>query len=121
MEIRIAGDSVLHGTAQGILLLVVRGTDDILRIVKWPAVLVPGLKRNIFSSSTAAKIGVKMIIEKNGSSLDLGPFSVQLTRLVNMDPLDLRIVKGNRRTESTLCAISGKSFRRDSVLQSSPL
>ena len=42
MEIRAAGGNVLLGTAQDILLVVVRGTDDILRKVKLPIVLVPG-------------------------------------------------------------------------------
>ena len=46
MEIRVARDNVLHSTTQGILLVVVRGTDDVLRKVKLLIVLVPGLKRN---------------------------------------------------------------------------
>ena len=33
MEIRVAGDNVLRGTAQGIISVVVRGTDDVLRTV----------------------------------------------------------------------------------------
>ena len=84
MKITTAGNNVLRGTAQGILLAVVRGTDDALRTVKLPTVLVPGLKRNIFSSSAAVKKGVKAIIEQKGSSLDLGVCSVQLTRLDSM-------------------------------------
>ena len=59
MEITAAGNNVLRGTAQGVLLVVVRGTDDALRTVKLPIVLVPELKRNLFSSSAAAKKGVK--------------------------------------------------------------
>ena len=42
MEIRVAGDSVLLGTAQVIKLVVVRVTENILRTVKLPIVLVPG-------------------------------------------------------------------------------
>ena len=34
MEIRAAGDNVLLGTAQGILLVVVHGKDDVLRTVE---------------------------------------------------------------------------------------
>ena len=75
-EIRASGDNVLHGTAQGILLLVVRVTDDGLRRVKLLIVLVPGLKWNLFSSFAAAQKGLKTSVEKNSSSLDLGPFSV---------------------------------------------
>ena len=93
MEITAAGDNVLRGTAQGILLVVVCGTNNVLRTVKLPVVLVPGLKRELFSGSAAAQKSVKTIVEKNGSSLDLGVFSVQLTRLDNMDHLDLTIVK----------------------------
>ena len=71
-KIRVAGDNVLRGTEQGMLLVLVRGTDDILKTVILPIVLVPGLKSNLFSSSAAAKKGVKAIIEENGSFLDLG-------------------------------------------------
>ena len=45
---------------------------------------MPGLKRNLFSSLVAAQKGVETVIEKNGSSFDLGRFSVQLTRLDDM-------------------------------------
>ena len=50
MEITAASNNVLHGAAQGILLLivVVHGTYDALRTVKLPIVLVPGLKKTIF-------------------------------------------------------------------------
>ena len=78
--------------------------------------LVPGLKINIFSSLAAAKKGIKTIIKQKGSSLDLGAISVQLTRLDSMKYLDLAIAKKSRRTESSLCAISGKTFRKESAL-----
>ena len=52
---------MLRGTAQGILLIVVHGTDDVLRAVKLLIVLVPDLKRNLFSASAAAQKGVKTI------------------------------------------------------------
>ena len=58
-EIPVAGDNVLRGTAQGILLIVLRGTDDVLRTVILSIKLVPGLKINLFSSSAAAQKGVK--------------------------------------------------------------
>ena len=45
---------MILGTAQGILLVVIRRIDDVLRTVKFPVVLVPGLKRNILSSLVAA-------------------------------------------------------------------
>ena len=48
MGMRAAGDNVLQVTAQSILLVVVRGTEDILRMVKLPIVIVPGLKSHIF-------------------------------------------------------------------------
>ena len=105
-----------RGTAQGILLVVVCGTDNVLRTVRLPIVLVPGFKRNIFSTSAAAQNGVKTIIEKNGSSLDVGTFSIQLTRLDSVDHLDLKIAKESRRTETALCAISGEKLGKESVL-----
>ena len=76
-----------------------------------------GLKINIFLSSTAAKKGVTTIIEQKGLSLDLGVFSVQLTRLDSMEYLDLTNAKNSRRrTESALCTISGEKLGRESVL-----
>ena len=51
MEMTAGGNNVLRGTAQGILLVVVRGTGDAVRTVKLPIVVVPGLERNIFLSS----------------------------------------------------------------------
>ena len=99
MVITTAGNNMLRGTAQGILLVVVRGRDDGLRIVKLPiGVLVPGLKRNLFLRLAAAKKGVRTIIERKGSSLDLEAFSVQLTRSDSMEYLDLTIAKESRRT-----------------------
>ena len=65
-EITAAGNNVLRGTAPAILPVVVRGTNDALRIVKLPIVLVPGLKRNTLWSTAAAEKGVKTIMEQNG-------------------------------------------------------
>ena len=113
---RATGENVLRGTAQGILLVVARSSNDVLKTVKLPIVLVPGLKRNIFFSSAAPQKGVKTTIENNGSSLDLGAFGVQLTRLDNMEYLNLIYAKESRRTESALFAISGVKFGRYSVL-----
>ena len=78
IETRAAGNNVLHGTVQGIVLVVVLGTNDVLRTVKLPIMLVPGLKKNLFSSLAAAQIVVKTIFGKNDSFLDLGLLSVQL-------------------------------------------
>ena len=116
MVITTTGNNVLRGTAQGILLVVFRGTDDGLRTVQLPIVLVPGLKRKLFSSSAAARKGVRTIIEQKGSSLGLGAFSVQLTRSDSKEYLDLKIAKESRRTESALCSISGKTFHKEAVL-----
>ena len=97
MEIRAAGDSVLRGTPQGILLVVVRVTDDFLKTVKLSIVLVPSLEMNSFSSSVAALKSVKTNIENNCSFLKLGAFSVQLTRLDTMEYLDLTTARESRR------------------------
>ena len=77
MEIRAAGDSVLRGTAQGILLVVVRGIDDVLWAVKLSIVLVPGLKRNPFSSLAVAQKASKQPLKKlaHPSTLDRSVFS----------------------------------------------
>ena len=48
MEIRAAGGNMLHGAAKGILLVVVRGTDDVLKKVKLAMVLVFSLKKTYF-------------------------------------------------------------------------
>ena len=48
MEIKAVGYNTLFGTAQDILLVLVRDTQDVCRTVKLPIVLVPGLGRNIF-------------------------------------------------------------------------
>ena len=64
-EIRAAGDNVLLVTAQGILLVVVHNTDDVVRTFKLPIVLVPDLQRDLFSSSAATQKCVKTIIEKS--------------------------------------------------------
>ncbi|CAM9519788.1 unnamed protein product, partial [Ascophyllum nodosum] len=102
------------GIAQGTLLVVVRDTQDICRTVKLPIVLVPGLGRNLFSTAMAAQNGVKTIITKAGSIVDLGLFSIQLSRSDNnLDHHDLAISKGSKRTESACCAISGKSFGKE--------
>ena len=79
--------------------------------------LVPGLKRSIFSSWTAAQKGVKTVKEKSGSYLRFAPFSVQLTRFDDMDHLDITIAKESRRTKSSVCASSGKMFGKESVLK----
>ena len=44
IEIRYKVNNTLHGTVQCILLVVVSGTDDVLKKVKLPIVLVPRLK-----------------------------------------------------------------------------
>ena len=93
IETTTAGDHLLLGIAQGTFLVVLRGTNDVLRTVKLSILLVPGSKRNLFSSSAAAQKRVETIIEKSGSFLDLGPFSVQLTRFDNIDHLDLANAK----------------------------
>ena len=119
MEIKAAGHNTLFDTAQGTLLVVVRDTQDICRTVKLPIVLVPGLGRNLFSTAMAAQKGVKTIFTKAGSIVDLGLFSIQLMRSDNLDHLDLAISKESKQTESACCAISGKSFGKETVLTAS--
>ena len=91
MEIKAAGHNTLFGTEQGILLVVVRDTQDVCRTVKPPIVLVPGLRRNLFSTALAGQKGVKSIFTTAGSIVGLGIFSIQLNKSDNMDHLDLTI------------------------------
>ena len=94
------GHNTLFDTAQGILLVVVRDTQDVCRIVKLPIVLVPDLGRNIFSTALAAQKGVKTIFsKKEGSILDLGLFSIQLARSDNLGHLDLGVSKESKQTK----------------------
>ena len=115
MEIIVACDSILYDTAQWILSVLLCGTDGVLRKVKLPVVLVPGLN-SFFSTLAATQKGLKAVIAKNRSSLDLCPFSVWWNRCDDMDYLDLTIATESRRTESVPCAILGKIFGNESVL-----
>ena len=85
MEIKAAGYNTQFGTAQGIQLVVVRDTQDVCRTVKF------GTKS--FSAAFADQKGVKTIFTKAGSIIDLGLFSIQLTRSDNLDHLVLAIQK----------------------------
>ena len=48
---------------------------------------------------------------KIGSYLDLGSFSVKLSRSDNLDDLDLAIAKESKQKESALYAVSGKHLK----------
>ena len=80
---------------------------------------MPGLGRNLSSIALAAQKGGKTIFTKVSSIIDLGLFSIQLTRSDNLDHLDLAISKESKRTESACCAISGKVFSKETVLTAS--
>ena len=67
----------------------------------------------------AAQKGVKTIITKAGSIVDLGLFSIWLTRSDNLDHFDLAISKESKRKESACCAISGNLFGKETVLTTS--
>ena len=51
--------------------------------------------------------------------VDLGLFSIQLTKWDNLDHLDLAIAKESKQTESACCAISGKTFGKETILTAS--
>ena len=67
----------------------------------------------------AAPKGVRTIITKAGSIVDLGLFPIQLTRPDSLDHLDLAISKESKWTESACCAISGKLFSEEIILTAS--
>ena len=54
-----------------------------------------------------------------GFIVDLGLFSIHLTRSDNLDHLDLAISKESKRTESACCAVLGKAFGKEAVLTAS--
>ena len=116
VEIKAADHNTLFGTAQGILLVVVRDAQDVCRSVELPIDLVPGLGRNRFFTALTAQKGVKTIFTKAGSIVDFGLFSIQLARSDNLEHLDLTISKESKRTESACCAISEKAFSKETVL-----
>ena len=76
MKIKAVGHNTLFGTAQGILLVIVRGTQGVCRAAKLSIVSVPGLGRNIFFTALAAQKGGTTIFTKAGSIVDLGLFSI---------------------------------------------
>ena len=117
MKIKAAGHNTLLGTAQGILLVVVRDIQYVRRSVKLPIVLVPSLERNLFSTSLAAQKDVNAIFTKAGTIIvDLGLFSIQLMK---SDNLDLAIGKESKRPESACCAILGKTFDKEIIVTAS--
>ena len=92
-ETKAVGDNILYGTAQTILLVLVRDADDVCKKVKLPAVVVPGLKRNIFSREAAAHKRVKTVTTKGGRLLGIGSFSVQLSSTDILDHRNLAIAR----------------------------
>ena len=93
MEVKAADHNTLFGIAQGVLLVLVRDTQYACRTVKLPIVFVPGLGRKLFSTALAAQKCIKIIFTKAGSIVDVGSFSIQLTRSDNWDRLDLATEK----------------------------
>ena len=55
MEIKAAGYSTLFGITQCILLVLVRDTQDVCRVVKLSIALVPGLRRLLSHSFGSSK------------------------------------------------------------------
>ena len=119
MEIKAAGHNTLFGTTQGILLVLVHDTQDVSRTVKLPIVLVPGLGGNYFLQFWQLKKALKIFSLRQGSIVDLGSFSIHLTRSDNLDNVDLAVAKKSKRTESACWAISGKVFGNQTVLTAS--
>ena len=109
LEIKSAGDNVLYGNVQGILLVLVRNTDDVCRKVKLPVELVSRMKRSLFSNVVAAQKRVKTVITKGGPLVDLGSFSIQLNRSDKLDHLDLAIVNESKRAESKTLRCFGEN------------
>ena len=69
MEIKAAGYNTLFGTAQGILLVLVRDTQDVCRTINLPIVLVPVLWRYFFPQFWQLKKVSKLCSVRQGPSL----------------------------------------------------
>ena len=74
---------------------------------------------DFFFSIEAAQKGVKTVTTRGGSILDLGSFTMKLTRSNNLGHLDVAIAKQNKPPELTCCAISGRIFCYENVLTAS--
>ena len=71
MEIKGAGHNTLFGTARGILLVLVRGTQDVSRTVKLSIYFVPDLRRFCFLQLWQPKKVLKLLSLRQGPSLTL--------------------------------------------------
>ena len=116
MEIKANGHHTLFDTAQGILLVLVRDTQDVCSTVKLTIGFVPGLGRKQSSTALAGKKNIKTIFTNASSIVYLDLFLIQLTRSDNLDHLHLAIAKESKRTKSACCAISGEKFGNETVL-----
>ena len=117
MIITTAGGNKLEGVAQGVLQVDVRDSKGISRNVSLPVTLVPGINKHLFSSCTAAQPGVRTVICKEGSYLDLGIFTIPLSKFNNnMDYIDLAISGKSMGSSTACCAISGTQFKNEAAL-----
>ena len=116
MEYKATGHHSLFDTAQGILLVLVRDTQDVCSTVKLTNGFVPGLGRKQNSTALTAKTYVKTIFTKASSIIHIDSFLIQLTRSNNLDHLHLAIAKESKQTKSACRAISGKTFGNETVL-----
>ena len=74
MEVKAASRNTLFGTTKGILLVVVRDTQDVCRTVKLPTVFVPGLGRFFFLQRCLLKKVSKLFSLRQRPSFTLAYF-----------------------------------------------
>ena len=86
--------------------------NDVCRKVKLSVVLVLAFKKNLFSSVAAAQKDVKTVITKTGSYLDLGFFSIQLSRSDNLDHLNLDNAKVNEQNPGARSEVDERGHSR---------
>ena len=77
---------------------------------------MPGLYKHSFSSCAAVQAGVKTVICKEGSYLDMGMFTIPLSKFNNMDYIDLAISGNSMGSSTACCAISGTQFANEVAL-----
>ena len=83
-EITIAGKHTIYGVGIGIISFTIRDSHGAKLPVNLPALVVPGLGRNIFAPSAELKNGVRFVLEVGNPHLTIGGIIIPLKQ----DPRD---------------------------------
>jgi len=91
--ITTAGVNRFEGGAQDILHVNARSSRRISRNISSPFTVVPELNKSIFLSIAISRAGVNIAVRKKGAHLDMRKFTNLLSKIYNMDYVDLAISK----------------------------